>query len=364
VLVVAVPERRTPRFLGWILTFTGYEMSEFASASVRSNRQPVEDLTAGPASTFFQPFFENVPVGTALLDPQGRVLRANQEFTRIFGFPVDDLLGLVLDELIVPEGLRGEAVALERRTHRGEPVSVETVRVARDGSHVDVALSGIPVQVGGSFVGSYAIFRDISQQKRTEAERNELLAEVRRVHAGAAAAAQRRAVLLGSVDELLQAPAHPEMLLKRLTRVLVPELADSCIIYLRTAEGGVRRLEVAFEEAAQETLLRRQLNHYPADMEHLIPPVARVLLTGESQLIPEVSIGALKAIPGDTEHVSVALLVGLSSLLVVPIQTGGRTFGAISLGLADSGRRFRADDLALAKEVAARASSLVGERPY
>jgi PAS domain S-box-containing protein len=337
-------------------------MTESAAASVQSFRRSGEELSIGASATFFQPLFENVPVGTVLLDEEGRVVRANPEFTRIFGFAIDDLLGLLLDDLIVPEDHRAESTALNRRVHRGEPVALETVRARRDGTLVYVALSGIPVEVGGRILGSYAIYRDVSAQRKTEAERDELLSEVRRVHASIQAAGQRRAKLLAAATDLLSVPAHPEMLLKRLARLMVPDLADSCIIYLRDADASVRRLEVVFEEAAQETLLRRQLSHYPPDLQRLIPPVARALITGEPQLIPEVSIGSLKAIPGDAEHVSVALLVGLSSLLVVPIQVGDRTLGAISLGLVDSGRSYQGDDLSLAEEIAGKAALLLADR--
>jgi PAS domain S-box-containing protein len=337
-------------------------MTESAAASVRSCSCPAEELSAGVSPSLFHPLFENLPLATALLDMEGRVVRANPELTRIFGFAVDDLLGRVLDDLVVPDSLRAEATALGRRIHRGDPVALETVRCRRDGTLVDVAVSGIPVQIADRILGSYAIFRDITPQKRMEAERDELLAEVRRVHASTLAAGQRRAKLIASATHLLSVPAQPEMLLKRLARMLVPDLADSCIVYLRTSGGSVRRLEVVFHEVAQETLLRKQLSHYPPDLERLIPPVARVLVSGEPQLIPELSIAALKAVPGDSEHVSVALVVGLSSLLVVPIQAGDRTLGAISLGLADSGRSFDGDDLALAEEIAGQAASLLAGR--
>lgn len=305
--------------------------------------------------------FLNVPEGIVLLDNHDRVVRANPEFSRMFGYAADELLGRPINTLIVPDHLLAEATALTRRVLQGERFEAETVRRRSDGSLIDVSVLGVPVTVDGEQVGVYGIYRDITEQKRIEAERDELLARERREHSSSPAAA-RRDEILRAVGDLLERDEAPEQRLRRLARLLVPELADSCIVYLRDEAGEVRRLEVAFADSAQEELLREQLRHYPPEPRRLIPPVARALDTGVPQLLPEVSIGALKAVPGDTEHVSVALLVGLSSLLVVPLLVEGRTVGAISLGTTDSGRRYHAADLMLAEEVARRAASVFGPR--
>jgi PAS domain S-box-containing protein len=338
-------------------------MTESAAVSGGSfMRGALDDPERTGSYRYLRQLFESVPAAIVFLDVYERVADANPEFCRIFGYAVDEMIGRPINDLVVPDQLVGEAVALNRRVLRGERVSLDTVRSRQDGSYVNVAVLGIPIELDGRVVGAYGIYRDITFQKQIEAERDELLAEVRRMHAGVHASDDRRQAILRDVIALLSTPAPAEMLLKRLARAVVPELADSCIVYLRNPDGSVRRLEVAFAEAAQEELLRKQLHHYPPDLSRLIPPVARTLETGEPQLMSEVSIGALKAIPGDAEHVSIALLVGLSSLLVVPLQDGDRVLGALSFGIADSGRRYHPDDLAVAEEIARHASRLLADR--
>jgi PAS domain S-box-containing protein len=338
-------------------------MSDSVAASVGAFQQGnIDNPGVAHSRRYLEQLFESVPAGIIFLDIAERVADANPMFCKIFGYSADELVGRPINELVVPDHFAGEAVALNRQVLRGERASLETVRSRKDGSHVDVAVLGIPIVVDGKVIGAYGIYRDITAQKQMEAERDELLAEVRRMHGGVHAGEDRRQAVLNDVLTLLASPASPEILLKQVARTVVPRLADSCIVYLRDPDGTVRRVEVAFAEAAQEELLRKQLTHYPPDVKRLIPPVARTLQTGEAQLMSEVSIGALKAIPGDAEHVSVALLVGLSSLLVVPLQDQDRVLGALSFGIADSGRRYHPDDLTLAEAIAREASRVLLDR--
>jgi len=311
----------------------------------------------------FAQLFETVPVGVAMVDRSDRVVMANSAFCRLFGYDAAELAGSPLDELTVPDFLVQEASSLARSAlHRA--AAAETLRRRHDGSLVEVAVQRTPLIVAGRAVGQLVVFQDITERKRSESERHEWLARARSTAETAGLEPEGNAHVLAAARAVLEAEhaLHgPDGGFARLARLLVPELADSCIVYLREGENRVRRVAVAFADASQEELLREQLSHYPPDLDHLIPPVARVLETGQAELIPEVSISALKAVPGDREHVSVALLVGLTSLLIVPLSLGGRVIGAISLAIADSDRRFRAEDLLVLEEIARCAAGAVAD---
>ena len=66
--------------------------------------------------------FARVPEAIVLVDDGGRVVRANPEFTNIFGYPESEVLGRSLNDLIVPEELRAEAREKTRGTeHERKP---------------------------------------------------------------------------------------------------------------------------------------------------------------------------------------------------------------------------------------------------
>ena len=54
-------------------------------------------------------FFEQVPEAIVFVDERRRVVRANREFVRMFGYAPEEIIGTVLSSLIVPPDLRDEA---------------------------------------------------------------------------------------------------------------------------------------------------------------------------------------------------------------------------------------------------------------
>lgn len=114
--------------------------------------------------------FDQAPQAVALLTADGRVVRVNREFTRMFGYAPAEAEGRRLGELIVPEDAQEEERRHVAAAARGERIERETVRRRKDGSRLDVAVLGVPVSVPGGQVEIYAIYRDISERRRAEGE--------------------------------------------------------------------------------------------------------------------------------------------------------------------------------------------------
>jgi len=112
--------------------------------------------------------FATLPEAIVVLDTDDRILRVNPEFTRIFGYAEEEVLGRPINELVVPEELCAEVEEYTRRGTRGEILSVETMRKRKDGSRVPVSIVGVPVSVAGSRISEYVIYRDITERKRAE----------------------------------------------------------------------------------------------------------------------------------------------------------------------------------------------------
>ena len=115
-------------------------------------------------------YFENLVgyamEGIVIADKHGRVLRANDEFQRIFGFPFEEIAGRALDDLIVPQDQMTAAVSMTQRVLQGEKVTFETVRRRKDGREIPVSVIASPIFVEGNLEAVFGIYRDISDQKR------------------------------------------------------------------------------------------------------------------------------------------------------------------------------------------------------
>lgn len=117
----------------------------------------------------FEQLFKSSPAAVVLTDPADRVLRINPAFTSLFGYTEAEMIGRGLGELIAPEPLQGESLALTWQTVEGERVEIETLRRRKDGSTLQVSVTGVPVQLHGDRIAVYGMYRDISTQKATEA---------------------------------------------------------------------------------------------------------------------------------------------------------------------------------------------------
>ena len=78
----------------------------------------------------------------------GTIVSWNRGATRIFGYTADEIVGRSITTLIPPALLHEEQTILER-LGRGERVDhFETVRVRKDGGHVELSVTVSPIPNG------------------------------------------------------------------------------------------------------------------------------------------------------------------------------------------------------------------------
>ncbi|MDQ3297721.1 MAG: ATP-binding protein, partial [Myxococcota bacterium] len=97
--------------------------------------------------------------------------------------------------------------------------------------------------------------------------------------------------------------------------------------------------------------LRRQFPAHPGSPQ----PAARVIASGQPELLPEVDARVLLEHTQNEEHRQLMQRLDVRSHLAVPLQLGDRTLGAISLGFVGT-RRYSLADVALVEALASRAA--------
>src|SRR5258708_14450 len=115
-------------------------------------------------------------------DMNGRIVSWNLAAGRIFGYIAEQMLGETM-VAITPEDRREEAEAIMQRVRKGERIDhFETVRLARSGDLIDVAMSIFPLQdASGVVTGTSAVIRDIREQKAAERRLRQLSGQLLRV---------------------------------------------------------------------------------------------------------------------------------------------------------------------------------------
>ncbi len=163
---------------------------------------------------------------------------------------------------------------------------------------------------------------------------------------------------LAEAGTLLASSLDYETTLSALTRLVVPRLADWCALDIQGEDGVIRLLAMAHVEPAKVALAHELRRRYPPDPKdpHGFHQVIR---TGRSEVFPDISEEMLVAGIQDPAQLRIARELGLRSSMVVPLTARGRTFGALSLVSAESGRRFTPADVAFAEQLASRAALAV-----
>ena len=163
---------------------------------------------------------------------------------------------------------------------------------------------------------------------------------------------------LAEASKLLASSLDIESTLQTVVELMVPFLADWCVVDMPAADGALRQVAIAHSDPAKLELARTLRHLYPPD-PNASQGAAKVVATGERALFPDISDDLLRASARNEEHWQLIRAVGMKSALIVPLTARGQTLGALTLVWAESGRRFNADDLALAEKLAGRAAVAV-----
>jgi PAS domain S-box-containing protein len=135
----------------------------------------------------FLHFLESVPDAMILSDQKGRIVMANDNIERMFGYSRDELVGKEI-EILVPEGVRtrhreDRATYYANRSLRRMGGGRELSARRKDGVEIPVEISLGPVEIRGKTLVWSAI-HDIADRERSIAQIREAMREKRVVLGG------------------------------------------------------------------------------------------------------------------------------------------------------------------------------------
>ncbi len=143
--------------------------------------------------------------------------------------------------------------------------------------------------------------------------------------------------------------------MQQVAGLTVPRFADLCAIDLLDDDGTIAEVAVAASDPALAAGLEAMRQRYPLDRsgEH---PVARVIRSGQPELLEEMQEGLLRSFAAGSEHARFMIEHGYHSAVVAPLAARGRTLGALSVLRLGGSPALGGEDLELAGELARRAA--------
>ncbi|HUF26851.1 MAG TPA: PAS domain S-box protein [Gemmatimonadaceae bacterium] len=294
------------------------------------------------------------------VDEEQRITLFNDGAEAIFGYASDEVLGQPLDILIpeqvrqvhrhhIEEFARGPVAARqmgERREIHGRRRNGELFPAEASISKIDVA--------GRRFFT--AVLRDVTERRRADEERARLLARETEARASAEAA-EHRASFLAEAGEILNTSLDYRDTLSALARLLVPRLCSFTIMDVVDEDGRVRRIEAVHADPAKADLARAFVT-FPIDRSRQYI-MYEALASGRSVLVERVTADMLAGWAQNAQHRQMLDRLDLVSLAVLPMVAHGQVLGAFGIGRTGDEPPLGSDDLALAEEVARRASLAV-----
>ena len=272
-----------------------------------------------------------------LRDMQGAIIFWNQGAEKLFGWTSDEALGKHAHTLLHTQ-FPQPWEAIEAEVLRAGHWEGELVHTRRDGTPLVVTSRwAVWQQDHGAPLAIVEISTDITERKQVE----------------------RSQRLLAEAGPVLAASLDATSRLANIAQVVVPLLADWCMVHITEEGQTIQPVAVAHADPQKLAQANDLLRRDPPDPD--APPGAvHVLRTGRPEFYPEASEELLAAIARDAEQIELVRSLGVKSAMIVPLVTRGHTLGTITLVVsAESGRQYTEVDLALAEELARRAALAV-----
>ena len=282
-------------------------------------------------------------IGDAVIatDERGRVTFVNPVAEELTGWPLDEATGQPLTRVFpIRNELSGEPMRspVDLVIERGLVVGLanHTLLTRRDGQEIAIDDSAAPIRGNdGALAGVVLVFRDVTAERR---------------------AAERRDFLSRATIELNSSLDY-RATLATVARLAVPRMADWCAVDV-VEEGEVRRVAVAHVDPSKVAWVEELSKRYPPD-PNATRGALNILKTGKPEMIAEIPPALLDVAARDPEHHRLLRELMLHSYIGVPMSSGERTFGVITLVTAESRRAYTSEDLEFAMALADRAALAV-----
>lgn len=294
------------------------------------------------------------PTGYAVVDRDLRFVEINETLAAMNGRSVANHLGQTVAEVLPRLALAIEPL-LRQVLASGEPITDVEIAGERPtgiGQQGRWLTSYHPVRArSGCVLGIEMVVQELPLQQNVREQ-----AEWRTTEA----TEHRLAFLLEAISTLVQSLDY-RTTLRHLVELAVPRLADICGVYIVEPGSQEATVQYAYADPAHAALLQELSQSYPPNLDAPRTRFERAMQMGTTQCVPMIDDAWLRSLAVDEHHLHLLRRLKLCSALVVPLQPSEQVRGMLVFTMANSGRHYSKDDLALAEELVRRATVAIAQ---
>lgn len=268
-----------------------------------------------------QTIADNIPQLAWMTDPTGGLVWTNKRWSEFTGLQLEEVIGSGWQKAQHPDH-RDRVVRRLEQAFAAGVVWEDTFPMRSKAGHYRWFLSrAVPIRDADGHVTSwFGTNTDVTEQR-----------------------------FLAEATKLLASSLDYHDTLEKLARLVVPDIADWCVVDA-IESAGPRRLALAHADPNKTAAALAWAEKAPPNWREP-GGIARVIRTGQPELVEHMTDDFLAEIAQSPEQLEVLRAEGFVSFIAVPLIARERSLGALALATSDSKRQFQASDCELALEL-------------
>jgi PAS domain S-box-containing protein len=122
---------------------------------------------------FLEHLYNSTPAAIAITSPEGTISMINREFTNLFDYSPEEAVNKNINDLVVPEDLKEEAIKIDALASLNRKEVRQTIRMDKNRNKIHVSLVATAIVINDEIVANLGIYRDITSERK-----NQLLQEI------------------------------------------------------------------------------------------------------------------------------------------------------------------------------------------
>ncbi len=117
---------------------------------------------------FLEHLIDSTPEAIVITDIPGKITLINKEFTNLFGYTLEEAIDKYIDDLVVPDELKDEALQIDELALQNRKEVRQTIRKDKSGKKIHVSLIASTIVISEVVVAHLGIYRDNTAEKKNQ----------------------------------------------------------------------------------------------------------------------------------------------------------------------------------------------------